>query len=154
MISMKTCKKRLMFLWFAYGGVLFFILFFQSLFGHYGKNWSDAGGWFAITVLPTLTLMISVRVTDERGDEKQARKADRTFYRLSYGISVAYLTIILILLVIHPFIDFNAFELMDKSNIFVAMSQGLTSASLGYFFTKSASESDHAQRNNVVLTND
>lgn len=90
-LHMSKCKRKLAALWFTGAGVLFFILLLQSIFGRYGDKSSEAWSWFLPTIMPTLSLVIGVLVMDTLGEGIRALEVDAFLFRLTFGISAAYL---------------------------------------------------------------
>ncbi len=133
---MAKCKKRLATLWFVCSGILFFILLFQSYFGHYADNVSDAWGWLMPTILPTLSLIIGVIVSDVLGRESKVDMVDSFLFRLTFALSVGYLLTVFLTIIIEPFIQIAPIALMKQSNLWLGPFQGLVSASIGVFFVR------------------
>jgi hypothetical protein len=134
-IPVSYSKKRLGILWFVCSGVLYFVMIFQSLLGHYENRVSDAWGWFLPTTLPTLSLMAAVFVADAM-DPVAARKVDRFIYRLAFWTSFAYLAAVAITIFAQPFVAMPPVDLMKQSNLWMGPFQGIVSAVLGVFFVK------------------
>lgn len=136
-IPSDQAKKRLAIVWFVGGGVLFLLVVVQSLLGHYGKLTEDFLAWFLPTIIPTLTLILGVLVSDALGQSETGGSVDSFIYRLALALSIFYLiTISLIILVqpwTDPFLD-NLDRLIKNSNRWIIPLQGLVSAALGAFY--------------------
>ena len=134
------CKKRLALLWFTGAGFIFLLFFVQTIGGRYGEDLDLAWGWLLPTLMPTLSLMVAVFVLDALGKEGSVKSVDRFIYRLAFGLSAAYLSVVLITILAGPFSEMGSSALMTKSNLWLAPFQGLVSASLGAFFIRSQPE--------------
>jgi hypothetical protein len=137
-IPMTKCKRILATLWFTASGILFFVLFLQTIFGRYGEKSLDAWRWFLPTIMPTLSLIIGVFVVDTRGKGVRITKINPFLFKLTLGISSAYLVTVLMLFLLQPFATISPLELMTQSNLWLGPFQGLVAASMGAFFVKSS----------------
>ena len=135
-VSMKKCKKKLAVLWFSCAFVLFTIFIIQTNFGHYGDKVKDAWSWLLPSILPTLSLIISVLIMDTLGKGLKTENVDRFMFRLSFFLSFTYLSVILLIILSQPFAPMTPLELMNQSNIYLGLFQGIVSASLGAFYVK------------------
>lgn len=130
------CKKRLALLWFTGAGFIFLLFLVQTIGGRYGDDPELAWGWLLPTLMPTLSLMVAVFVLDALGKEGSVKNVDRFIYRLAFGLSAAYISVVLITILAGPFSEMGSSTLMTKSNLWLAPFQGLVSASLGAFFIR------------------
>ncbi len=137
-MKMVECKKHLAVVWFVGGGVLFFILFLQSIRGVYGDKVADAWGWLMPSIMPTLSLMIAVFVMDALNKSRQVQDviADVFLFRLTFYLSIAYLVVALLTILLQPFSTSSPSEIMQLSHLWMGPFQGLVTASLGAFFMK------------------
>jgi hypothetical protein len=140
-IPMQQCKRRLATLWFICAGGLFLIVLFQTFFGHYGKSVNDAWGWLLPTVLPTLSLIVGVLVSDALGKGIRVETVDKFLFKLTFGLSATYLFAVFLTIAIQPVARTSPPELMKQSNLWLGPFQGLVSASLGAFFVRKGKES-------------
>lgn len=129
-VSMVESKKRLATVWFIGAAVLFFLVFAQHMGGKYSNNAGDAWSWLLPNFLPTLSLIIGVLVKDS-SNKISDTTADRFLFRLSFGLSIGYLAIIILVILLNPG---NPLKMMDQSKLFLGPLQGLASAALGAFF--------------------
>jgi hypothetical protein len=143
MVSVTYCKRWLAAVWFSGSGIVFFVVLVQSLVGRFGEQDDEAWGWLLPTVMPTLSLIIGVLVFDALSHEKTPRKIDRFMFRLTVGLSGAYLTAVFLVIALQPLAEAPPIELMTRANIWLGPFQGLVAAALGAFFVKAAS-SDNA----------
>jgi len=136
-ISMTKCKRRLAMLWFFGSGLLFFLLFFQTILGHYGEKANEAWGWLLPTIMPTLSLIVSVFVIDVLGKGVKIKRVNRFIFRLSFSLSAVYLLVVSLTILLEPFTSLSPLELMEQANkLWLGVFQGLVSASIGVFFFK------------------
>ena len=129
-------KKNLATLWFVLVGLVFLLMFFQTLNGKFEKNVNEAWGWLFPTVLPTLSLILTVFVFDMRNTQKQVVKVDRFYFRLVFSLSLFYMIIILLILLSQPFTGQPIITLMKDSNIYLGPIQAIISGAMGLFFVK------------------
>ena len=135
-MSVTQCKKRLSTLWFVGSAIIFFIILFQTFFGHYSGKAEEAWSWYLPTVLPTLSLMIGVMVAEALGGKSTDKKIDSFIYRISFYLSLFYFVIVFLTVIIQPFVANSAIIFLKQSNLWLAPIQGLVAASLGVFFVK------------------
>jgi H+/Cl- antiporter ClcA len=151
-LPMIACKRRLAALWFGGAGILFFILLFQSIFGRYGERASDAWSWLLPTIMPTLSLVIGVLVMDALGKGISVIEVDAFLFKLTFGISTAYLVAVLSLFLFQPFTNVSPFELMSQSNLWLGPFQGLVAGAMGAFFVKAPQGKGKSVKNKPLLS--
>ncbi len=149
-IPIERTKKQLILVWFIGAGLLFTFLLFQTFAGKYKytvpvpckegetkieNKTEEVWSWLLPTFVPTLSLMIGVFVADATTDQetKETETVDQFFFRLSFFLSIAYLSVVL-LTIIYGSISENLLELVKISNKYLAPFQGLITASRGVFF--------------------
>jgi len=132
---MSSCKKRIAAVWLAFGGGIFLVLLAQSFFDTYEGQANDAWGWFLPSVMPTLSLIISVIVFDSRSGQTE-KTADRFMYVVAIWLSVFYLLTVFSTILVQPLTTLLPLELMRQSNLWLGPLQGLVAAALGAFFVK------------------
>jgi hypothetical protein len=122
------------------------ILVIQSLRNLFGEQVDKAWAWAIPNIAPTLSLMVSVFAAHALIPQAEVDKliARRSFYNLSYWLSVFYLLNILIVVCSAPFavsehgIGSHPVDVLHISNFWLGPLQGLSVASIGaLFFTKS-----------------
>ena len=133
-IPRAVCKKRLTVLWFSGAGFLFILLLLQTLLGRYGEGPEEAWAWFLPTVMPTLSLMIGILVSEALAKDSEKALVDRFVYKLAFVVSLVYLTVVSLTIFLSPFSSLGQLELMTMSNLWLAPFQGLATAALGAFF--------------------
>jgi hypothetical protein len=129
-ISMAESKKSLAKIWFGGAGFLFILFFFQHIGGKYGKNAEDAWSWLLPNIMPTLSLIIGILIKDA-SSKKADTTVDRFLFRLSYGLSICYIAMIILMILLNPR---NPLEMIRESKLFLGPLQGLVCATLGAFF--------------------
>jgi hypothetical protein len=138
-ISVGNGKRWLATVWFAGAGLVFFVVLIQSLLGRYGDDVDKIWGWLLPTVMPTLSLIVGVLVFDAvQHDHQTRRKIDRFLFRLTAGLSAAYLLSVLLVIAIQPLAAAPPLQLMTQANIWLGPFQGLVAAAMGAFFVKAA----------------
>jgi len=135
-VRMAICKRRLATVWFVGGGIVFLIVILQTVLGRFGDKAATAWGWLLPSIMPTLSLIIGVLVTDALGKGVEIAKGDSFLYKVTLGLSVAYLGAVLLTILIAPFAPVTPLRLMEQSNLWLGPMQGLVAASLGAFFIK------------------
>jgi len=135
-IEFTKSKKKIASIWFISAVILFTLFLFQSLLGKFEDKSQQAWGWFLASLMPNLTLMISVFVKDITISEIDKSEVDIFYVRLTMGLSLAYLTSILLILLVQPLTAKPIIQIMNESSIFLGPFQGLVSGSIGLFFLK------------------
>lgn len=136
-VSMQKSKKYLAAIWFAGGGAVFLIVLGQSFLGHYGTDVEQVWGWLLPTIMPTLSLIIGVIVADAKDKNAHKKTVDQFIYRLAFSLSLLYLLAVLLTILVQPISPIPPIELMKQSQLWLGPFQGLVSASIGVFFTRS-----------------
>ena len=136
-IPMMRARKRLSMVWFCFGGVLFAVLFIQTLANPYlYKDVSEPWSWFLPNIVPTLSLMIGVLVAEAMGKGSPAKSVDAFMYRLGLAASLIYLVCVAAVIFYGPVSGQAPFELMKKSSLALGPMQGLVSGVLVLFFAR------------------
>ena len=144
-LPMGRAQKRLTTTWFVGSGILFLLLFFQTLFGRFGNQVGDAFGWLLPSVLPTLMLIVGVLAWDALGKVEVKKTVDRYLFKLAFGLSILYFIVLILVLLIQPFTSSPILKIMAQSHFYLGPLQGLVAACLGIFFVKKARE--HSNEN-------
>ena len=140
---MTLIKSRWVFasVWLGGAGLVFSILVVPSLVGRYGTQSQDAWAWYLPTVMPTLSLIIGVLVSDFRAASATAKPlpvSTKGLLWLGLGLSVFYLLLVAVTILVQPFLqDVSPIELMHRSNLWLGPLQGLTAGVLAAFFRSS-----------------
>jgi hypothetical protein len=148
MTSAAFSRKVIATLWFIGALLLFSILIVQSLFGKYGSRTEEAWGWFLPTVMPTLSLIVGVLVSEATGRNRSSKSGEvATFmFLLAIGLSALYLMLVVLVLLLQPFTGLSPIEVMKRSNLWLGPLQGLVSAVLGVFFLRGERGVKHQER--------
>ena len=136
-IPIANTKKQLSIIWFSGSGFLFALLLLQTIFGKFGTEAKDAWGLILPTFMPTLSLIIGTLVVEATAAAKNTEETvtvDRFFFHLSRFLSIAYLSTVILTILLSPFSKLSLLELIKLSNLWLAPFQGLVTASLGAFF--------------------
>jgi len=141
--TLVQCRRRLAVIWFAAAALILLILLLQTLVGNFDPAYVQrAWSWFFPSVMPTLLLMFGVLVTDAAtaatGTNVSA-PADPFLFRLTIGISLVYLGILLLVLLAQPMAGGTSqsrIATLNQSEYFLGPFQGLVAASMGAFFLK------------------
>ena len=131
----QKCRKTILVVWLIGTGLLFVLLFIQSIFEHYGNDVPDAWGWFTTSVMPTLSLILGVTIA-EHGQQQLPKQVDRFSYLLVFWISVVYLVVALVTLLLEPISPLGSIGLLKRSNLWLGPLQGIVTASFGVLFAR------------------
>jgi len=136
-ISMDYAKRRLSIVWITGTVFLFILIIIQTVFGHYGDKAKDAWSWFLPSVMPVLSLIISILISDALGKSVKQKSTDKFLFRITICLSILYLIIVSLSVFLQPFSSLAPIELLQTSNIWIAPLQGIVVGALGAFFVKS-----------------
>ena len=134
MPTIKQCRQRLAIIWLVCSSILFAILIAQTIFKHYGDKGGEAWSWFLPMIMPTLTLMITVVVSDYLDKTISAPVEGRFMYVLCALLSVSYLFVLGLTFFLSPLSPWTPLELMKQSSLYLGPFQGLVAGALGAFF--------------------
>lgn len=138
--ALTHCKRWLAGIWFTGFGVIFFIVLVQTQLGHYREDANQVWGWLLPTVMPTLSLIIGVLVLDAARHERRRANTDRFLFLLTAWLSGAYLTSVLLVIVLQPLSSATPLQAMAQSNVWLGPFQGLVAAAMGAFFVRAAQD--------------
>lgn len=138
-IEMSVAKKRLALLWFACFAVLLLTMIVQTVTGHFGKDETEAWGWFFPTTMPTLSLMVAVLVGDALRRTVLPVTVDKFMYHLAFGVSVLYFVAVAVAIIAGVNPNTAPVKYMRQSNLYLGPLQGIVSATLGLFFLRKPS---------------
>jgi hypothetical protein len=142
-LKMTNAKQKIATLWFSGSGVLFFLVFSQTAMGRYGQRAGEVWAFLLPTIMPTLSLVIGVLVMDQLGKGVKTEWVTRFLYRLTIGISSAYLLAVGMVFIFQLISPVSPFDLMSQASIFLGPFQGLVAAALGAFFVVAPDAEDH-----------
>lgn len=159
-ISLEKARYRLARLWFIWVGIIFLLLVAQSFGDVYEGRLEEVWSWALPTFIPTLSLLLSVlganaivQVGDSGADTGVLR---RSFYSITYWLSVFYLLLILATILLQPIAvsinpsdKFSAADFLKRSQLWLSPVQGLVISAMGvlFFSKQSAPSSQNADRN-------
>jgi hypothetical protein len=135
-ISLNISQKYLAILWLFGSSISFLIILLQTILGRYGDRTNEAWGWLLPNIVPTLSLIIGVLVSDAFNQSEESVAVDKFVFRLAFLLSTIYLMVLTLTIVAQPFSELNPLELMKQSNLWLTPLQGLVSAVLGAFFVQ------------------
>ena len=133
-ITIEESQRHLALVWFSGAGFIFFIVLLQTILGTYGDKAKDAWSWLMPTIIPTLSLIIGVLVSDSISQRSKDISVDHFVFKLSFYLSIAYVVVVSLTVLLSVFSEQSPIELMKLSNLWLAPFQGLVSAALGAFF--------------------
>lgn len=136
--------RQLATVWFAGAGLLFVLLFGQTLFDRYGDRAKEAWDWFAAVLLPVVTLIAGAFFSARADAGHDARRVNRRLYGITLGMSVLYLAAVLATVLLSPFSPLSPLDLMASSKLWLELFQGLLATALGVFFVDRSVEAEPA----------
>ncbi len=139
-VPLSACRHKLAILWFVGSFLLVVLLALQHALGHYGDDPDSAWGWLLPNVFPTLSLMMGVLAAAQRSKHPDKGDVDRTFFRLSWAVSAAYLGLLLFTVLVQPFARLDPLDLMESSKLYLGPFQGLATGLLAVFFMSASDD--------------
>lgn len=134
-MSMTQAKQRLAILWFVGAGLVFFLVLIQTNLGKYGDKTSEVWSWLMPTIMPNLSLIIGVFVIDALGRGLKIGRINAFLFKLTFGLSCAYLIAVLIVFLLQPWSSRPPLEHLQQANAWLGVFQGLVAAGMGAFFS-------------------
>lgn len=136
-VALSRARLHLLVIWLSGAGVIFLILIVRTFTRTYQQKVQEVWGWALPTVLPTLSLILSVLGANALEPNDDDIAVGKTFYVLACILSGVYLLLIFVDLVVEPFTEIEPLELMKLSNLWLGPFQALVVSSIGVlFFTK------------------
>jgi hypothetical protein len=133
-VSLLKCQRRLLAVWLLGISPALLLMITRSLLGGFSGRDQEVWSWFIPTFLPTLSLMIGAYAKSAFKEPLGPKMADRFFFRVSFGVSAFYLSLLTIIIVAQPFLDSSALDTFARSSLFLTGVQGFIAACLGVFF--------------------
>ncbi len=130
-LSMANARRRLALLWFI-GAALVFVLVIAASIHRDDRVVISLWSWFLPSIVPTLSLIVGVLVSELGNDRSDGRRADAFLLMLSTWLSIAYLLLVALSLLFH-LIEWIT---LASSQLYLAPVQGLTATALSAFFVK------------------
>lgn len=134
-IPLERARNVIATFWFPLVAVLFIILVLQTIFGRYEGSVQEVWAWFQPTVFPTSALILGVIGATALQPDSDKRTVKRFFFRLSCGLAIFYLAILLLILLLDPLAPIHGLELFNLSNYFLAPLQSVVVAAITVLFT-------------------
>jgi hypothetical protein len=131
---MSQCKARLAIVWFSGAGILFVLIFAQTVGGRYGYQLDGAWNWLLPNVMPTLSLITSVLVMDSMGKGEQKKSINRFLFKMTFWLSIVYLLVMILTILFAPVSEQSPLEFLHISSIWLGPFQGLVTGLMGAFF--------------------
>lgn len=143
-IKTQLAKRRLATLWFVSACLLIILLlimsfgdkFYMNVDGKPTSQAQQAWSWLSTAILPTLSLIISVFISDMRSNASDQSEVDRFYFRLAFFPSLFYLILLFVTITLPTAFSKSTLEAMAESNIWLGMLQGVVSSCIGLFFFK------------------
>lgn len=136
-VPLNRARSRLAAQWLIGAGIIFLFLILQSVFGKYHDKAQQVWSWALPSLMPTLTLIISVLGANALEPQDEGGYVRKSFYHLAMWLSTAYLVLILFTILIEPFTTFDSAQLLNLSNLWLGPFQGFVASAIGLlFFTK------------------
>lgn len=135
-INFNNARKNITTTWLLLSGIIFLIFVFWTFSGKFGDRPSDFWSWLLPNIMPTLALIIGITVADINGKDSKGKFVSKFVYQLSMGLSIFYLSLILVIFISHGQINSPLFTILKNSSLFLGPLQGLVSAAIGAFFYK------------------
>ena len=134
-MSMQTAQRWLCTVWGVFALLWFAVLIGQTIGGVYGSQSQVVWKWFLPLLLPTLTLIFGVIVTDFATHNSARRQIDRYVFWLAIVFSVFYLVVVALPILTVPWHSPDeTVALMEQFMFVITGLHSLTSIVLGVFF--------------------
>lgn len=135
-------QRRITLYWILGSGFVLFIVLFSSFFGTgpFGDNTFKVLGWLCPNIIPTLSLMTTVFLSQANAQEEVNvvigdKSSLRFVYHLVSGLIFVYFVIVAILLKAAQKEE-NCMEWLGSSSAIVGPVQGVITGLLGAFFVR------------------
>jgi hypothetical protein len=131
-ITVADAQSRLAMLWMAGAAAIGALLLAQTVLGKYGSQTDKAWSWFAPTVFPTLTIIVTAWFGAEAAARQQT--VEPRHFQMAFGLSAVYLAVVAGTLLVQPFSAWTPIELLALSHAWLGPTQGLAGIGIGKFF--------------------
>src|SRR6266542_1340478 len=127
-ISKFVAQKNLSILWFINAAILALIFIVFTILDRFDMQ--TAKGWerYSQNVIPISTLMLGTFYINYN-KQQENKKVNIFYYRLSYSISIFYLSVLYLTILLAPlafaYQSISIIDLLDKSKIYLILIQGL-----------------------------
>lgn len=144
-VPLKRAQYGLAVLWFLPALFVFFVLMAQTLFSNiYEGHQREVMEWYGTLVWPMSTLIVGALVANA-GTRSDKRVVDKVLLRLAQFCCGAYLAAV-ILTIFSPGLSYalvlkkDAWAMLSEARPWLLLLQGVVSAILGVFFSRSFDE--------------
>ncbi len=141
---MTKAKNLLATLWSIWLVLMLFLMIAQTIGGNYNNKQGvfDAWGWWATTVLPVPSLIVTVLVTDALGQGIRKDTVSKFLFILTLTFSLVYILAATATIILSPFYSrADPLGLMQLSHLWLGPLLGLVTALVGVFFVHTERES-------------
>src|ERR1019366_9105817 len=97
-----SVRTRLSVVWFSGALVILLLVAVQTLNGRYGDHTQEVWTWLLPNLMPTLGTILAGIVATAMDPHRSRSVVRSDFYRLSLGISLFYLALVLLTILIAP----------------------------------------------------
>jgi hypothetical protein len=141
-MPIKRCLAWLSYLWAAYALLLFGVLLFQYLGGHFSAGQEGSTTLYNLLslVLPTSALILAAWWATDSSGRVARRVVDKGYFWMAWFVSLFYLSILLVALLAQPLITTDAAGYTTNLHLAMSIFQTFVSAAVGVFFVKAREE--------------
>lgn len=138
-LYVKSCKKILFWYWLSATLLICFIVFIYSCYGKFGDKNDYVWKWYASYLMPNLSLMLSVLVSDYKLSIFSKRKVESNLFIATILLSTIYF-LVFIFTLISSYFHIKQLDAMNLSTNILFWLQGLITAFIGLFFINEATK--------------
>lgn len=131
-MTVASAQGRLAMLWMCGAGAVGLLLLAQTVLGKYGGQTERAWSWFAPTVFPILTTIVTAWFGTAAAAREQL--VDPRHFQMAFGLSLVYLVVVAGTLLVQPFSAWTPMELLTMSHAWLGPTQGIVGIGVGKFF--------------------
>jgi hypothetical protein len=133
---MSQCKVRLAMVWFSGAGLLFMLIFAQTIGGRYDDRVDEVWNWLLPNLMPTLSLITGALIMDFKNQEPEEVLTNKPFlFKLTFWFSIFYLLVMILSILLWPFsTEPDPLAFLQNSSLWLGPFQGLVSGLMGAFF--------------------
>jgi hypothetical protein len=136
-MTVAEAQGRLAMLWIAGAAAIGALLLAQTVLGKYGSQTDKAWSWFAPTVFPMLTIIVTAWFGT--GESAREHTVEPRHFHMAFGLSLVYLAVVAGTLLVQPFSAWTPMELLAMSHAWLGPTQGLAGIGVGKFFASKGS---------------
>lgn len=136
-VALETVRTRLAAVWLIGALLIFSLVIYQSVAHVYADRAQDVWQWLLPTLLPTLTMMLTVAGTTAFMSGASDAIVRSSFYRVALLLSVFYLVLILFTILSLPAFNRTVdreIEALHGANLWIGPIQGIVASALGVLF--------------------